>query len=289
MKITIIGLGEVGRCYAQALASNSTVKLLLCEQRIAQAAQRLADELGVQIHLGVGDWLTESDCVLSCVVGTQSLEVTRECLAHLKPGTLFADLTTAAPERKRLAGAEAAQQRVDYVDVAIMGAIAYLREKTPLLCSGAKADAFVELLLSAGATARALPASQPGDAITLKILRSVFTKGMEALAVDVLLAAERQQLRPALYEVLKDIDQAPLPAFLEMLVSTHVVHATRRLHEVEEAERQLASLGIASSVLGGVRQRFSHSSEGLALEPITEEQPSLAQALDWLGRHTPAA
>ncbi|KGE68595.1 MULTISPECIES: NAD(P)-dependent oxidoreductase [Pseudomonas] len=289
MKITIVGLGEVGRCYAQALASRTTVELLFCEQRIAPAAQRLADELGVQIHPGIGDWLVESDCVLSCVVGTQSLEVTRECLAHLKPGTLFADLTTAAPERKRLAGAEAAQQRVDYVDVAIMGAIAYLREKTPLLCSGAKADAFVELLLSAGATARALPASQAGDAITLKILRSVFTKGMEALAVDVLLAAERQQLRPALYEVLKDIDQAPLPAFLEMLVSTHVVHATRRLHEVEEAERQLASLGIASSVLGGVRQRFSHSSEGLEQEPITEEQPSLAQALDWLGRHTPAA
>jgi len=281
MKITIVGLGEVGRCYAQALASHTTVELLFCEQRVAPAAQRLADELGVQIHPGIG--------VLSCVVGTQSLEVTRECLTHLKPGTLFADLTTAAPERKRLAGAEAVQQRVDYVDVAIMGAIAYLREKTPLLCSGAKADAFVELLLSAGATARALPASQPGDAITLKILRSVFTKGMEALAVDVLLAAERQQLRPALYEVLKDIDQAPLPAFLEMLVSTHVVHATRRLHEVEEAERQLASLGIASSVLGGVRQRFSHSSEGLEQEPITEEQPSLAQALDWLGRHTPAA
>ena len=289
MKITIVGLGEVGRCYAQALASHTTVELLFCEQRVAPAAQRLADELGVQIHPGIGDWLAESDCVLSCVVGTQSLEVTRECLAYLKPGALFADLTTAAPERKRLAGAEAAQQRVDYVDVAIMGAIAYLREKTPLLCSGAEADAFVELLLAAGATARALPASQPGDAITLKILRSVFTKGMEALAVEVLLAAERQQLRPALYEVLKDIDQAPLPAFLEMLVSTHVVHATRRLHEVEEAERQLASLGIASSVLGGVRQRFSHSSEGLALEPITEEKPSLAQALDWLSRHTPTA
>ncbi|NVZ23740.1 NAD(P)-dependent oxidoreductase [Pseudomonas costantinii] len=289
MKITIIGLGEVGRCYAQALASNTTVELHFCEQRTAPAAQRLADELGVVIHPCVGDWLAESDCVLSCVVGTQSLEVTRDALAYLKPGTLFADLTTAAPEHKRIAGREAAEQHINYVDVAIMGAIAYLREKTPLLCSGAKADAFVELLLAAGANARALPASQPGDAMTLKILRSVFTKGMEALAVEVLLAAERQQLRPALYDVLADIDQAPLPTFLEMLVSTHVVHATRRLHEVEEAERQLALLGIASSVLGGVRQRFSQSSEGLAAEPLTEEKPSLAQALDWLGRHTPAA
>lgn len=289
MKITIVGLGEVGRCYAQTLANTTTVQLLFCEQRIAPAAQRLADELGVQIHTSIGPWLAESDCVLSCVVGTQSLDVTRECLAHLRPGVLFADLTTAAPERKRIAGSEAAQQQVDYVDVAIMGAIVYLRELTPLLCAGAKASALVALLNTAGARARALPDSQPGDAITLKILRSVFTKGVEALAVEVLLGAERQQLRPALYEVLADIDEAPLPAFLEMLVSTHVVHATRRLHEVEEAERQLASLGIASSVLGGVRQRFSHSSAGLALEPITEEKPSLAQALDWLGRHTPSA
>lgn len=289
MKITIVGLGEVGRCYAQALANTTTAQLLLCEQRIAPAAQTLADNIGVPIHSSIGAWLADSDCVLSCVVGTQSLEVTRECLAHLKPGALFADLTTAAPERKRIAAEQAAQQQIDYVDVAIMGAIAYLREQTPLLCAGAKADALVELLNAAGARARALPASQPGDAITLKILRSVFTKGMEALAVEVLLAAERQQLRGALYEVLADIDQAPLPAFLEMLVSTHVVHATRRLHEVEDAERQLASLGIASSVLGGVRQRFSHSSQGLAVEPISEEKPSLDQALDWLGRHTPAA
>ncbi len=289
MKITIVGLGEVGRCYANSFAKNSSVQLLFCERIATPAAEKISSDLDVAINQSIGDWIAQSDYVLSCVVGTKSLEVARECLSHLKPGAVYADLTTAAPEVKRVAGLEATEAGIGYVDVAIMGAIAYLREKTPLLCSGQQADALVKLLTSNGAEATALPASLPGDAITLKILRSVFTKGMEALAVEVLVAAERQSLRPALYEVLSDIDQAPLPAFLEMLVSTHVVHATRRMHEVEEAERQLALLGIGSNVLPGVARRFAQTSEALIVDAISEEKPSVDQALAWLGRHTAPA
>jgi len=289
LNIAIIGLGEVGRCYATALASLPGVRLHLCDTHLSPAGKELATARGLPVHADIGPWLASADWVLSCVFGSAALAVASNCHAHMKAGASYADLTTASPEDKRKAAAAASAAGLAYVDVAVMGAISLSLHRTPLLCAGASAAEFCELVNAAGGKAEAVEGGVAGDAISLKILRSVFTKGMEALAVDVLLAAERQQLRPALYEVLKDIDQAPLPAFLEMLVSTHVVHATRRLHEVEEAERQLASLGIASSVLGGVRQRFSHSSEGLALEPITEEQPSLAQALDWLGRHTPAA
>ena len=283
MKIAIIGLGEVGRCYAQGLASRSEVDLLLCEQRISESAARLGGELRLPIHESAGLWLKEADWVLSCVVGTQSLEVATQCFGYMRRGASFADFTTAAPDLKRQAAAVAATAGLGYADVAIMGAIALLGTRTPLLCAGDAAQAFSSLLSDAsGSAPRVLPGGRAGDAMSLKILRSVFTKGMEALAVEVLMAADRLALKPALYDVLQDIDQAALPQFLEMLVTTHVIHARRRMHEVEEAARQLADIGIVSDVLDGVQHRFARTADKLDRMPLRTEKPTIEDALYWL-------
>ena len=119
------------------------------------------------------------------------------------------------------------------------------------------------------------------QADSLKILRSVFTKGMEALAVEVLMAADRLALKAELYDILQDIDKASLPQFLKMLVSTHVIHARRRMHEVEEAERQLAGIGILSDVLDGVQHRFARTAEKLDRMPLRTERPTIEDALSW--------
>jgi len=283
MNIAIIGLGEVGRCYAGALAGLPGTKLLLCEQRISELAAKLADDLHLPIHESVGPWLDDADWVLSCVVGTKSLEVAEACFVSMKPGTSFADFTTASPEIKRQGASLAQKKNIAYADVAIMGAIALLGARTPLLCAGSGAESFAALVAkAAGVAPGVLPDGRAGDAMSLKILRSVFTKGMEALAVELLMAAERQGLRTALYDVLQDIDKASLPEFLEMLVTTHVIHAQRRQHEVEEAERQLAAIGIVSDVLDGVQHRFARTAEKLNRSPLPTEKPGLSDALTWL-------
>ncbi|MGT2490028.1 hypothetical protein ACU4GD_04545 [Cupriavidus basilensis] len=51
---------------------------------------------------------------------------------------------------------------------------------------------------------------------------------MEALAVELLMAAGRQGVREKLYGVLGDIDDSPLEDFINMLVRTHTIHAKRR-------------------------------------------------------------
>jgi 3-hydroxyisobutyrate dehydrogenase len=281
MKLAIIGLGEVGRCYLETLTGVPGIEVTACERRMSEAATRLVERLGIIVKPEIGPWLQEADWILSSVVGTVSLDVARQCASVIKVGANFADFTTAAPGDKRSA-ANLFEGRNGYVDVAIMGAIALLRTKTPLLCSGSAANAFVELFAKAGCAVRAIENSAAGDAMSLKILRSVFTKGMEALAVELLMAAERQGLRAQLYEVLSDVDEARLPAFLEMLVSTHVIHARRRQHEVEEAERQMAAIGIVSDVLDGVVHRFERTAEQLDSRPLPFEQPSIKEALSWL-------
>src|SRR3546814_15737435 len=80
----------------------------------------------------------------------------------------------------RAAAGVAASHGVPFADVAIMGAIALLGARTPLLCVGTAAPAVVEFAQGCGIPAQAI-AGQAGDAVQLKLLRSILTKGMESL------------------------------------------------------------------------------------------------------------
>ena len=286
MNIAIIGLGEVGRCYATALASLPGVQLHLCDTHLSPAGKELATAWGLPVHAETGPWLASADWVLSCVFGSAALAVAGSCHAHMKAGASYADLTTASPEDKRKAAAAASAAGLAYVDVAVMGAISLSLHRTPLLCAGASAPEFCKLVNAAGGKAEAVEGGVAGDAISLKILRSVFTKGMEALSVELLMAAEKQGVRDKLYGVLRDIDEAPLAGFIDMLVRTHTIHARRRTHEVVEAQKELASAGLPSLVLPGVEARFRATATALDAHPI-QDNPTIQDALGWLLSNQP--
>lgn len=281
MNIAIIGLGEVGRCYAKALATVPGTTFQFCDTRLSQAGQDLVSTFGVAVREDIGDWLADADWVISCVFGAVSLDVAGRCFDHMKLGARYADLTTASPADKRVAAVRAKGKGLDYIDVAVMGAISLAWARTPLLCAGDGAGKFAELMQRAGGNARVVEDGAAGDAISLKVLRSVFTKGMEALSVELLMAAEKQGVRDKLYGVLKDIDDSPLEDFINMLVRTHTIHARRRTHEVAEAQKELMGAGLTSLVLPGVEARFASTAAAIEADPVGEN-PTLEDALQWL-------
>jgi 3-hydroxyisobutyrate dehydrogenase len=73
-----------------------------------------------------------------------------------------------------------------------------------------------------------------------------------------------------------------LREFLGALIRTHVVHAPRRLKEIEEAERQLRAANMPVSVLPGVRDLFQRTCEQISLNPPEAGAPSLQEAYEWL-------
>lgn len=243
--------------YARAAASRFAVEIVDPAPRSPEAVA----EAGIGLHATPGDWLAGVDRVWGCVPGDLALRVFESTAPHLDAGAVYVDLTTASTPAKRAAGALAAERGLGYVDVAIMGAVAMLGVRTPLLVVGDRATETVADLESIGAVARAID-GQVGDAVQLKLLRTVITKGVEALAVDAYAYADRHGLRAGLGEVLSDI--AGLTAFLDAVVGTHELHAERRLHEVERALAQLAESDVRSAALEGVRERFAQTATGRA-------------------------
>ncbi|WP_342616371.1 NAD(P)-binding domain-containing protein [Rhodoferax sp. GW822-FHT02A01] len=281
MNIAIIGLGEVGQCYAQAL-HQAGHSLQLAAPRPSSAATQIAAGMGLSISANLADALSGSDWIFSCVTGAQALPVVQNIVRHAATGSTVCDFTTASMDTKRQAAALCAASGMRYVDVAIMGAIALGREKTPLLTAGEGAQALADALQGVGSRVTVMAGAAAGDTIALKLLRSQFTKGLEALSVEVCMAAEQQGLREALFEQLQDVDHTPLQTFVDMLVSTHVLHARRRAEEVHAVALSLQQAGLPSLVLPGVEQRFRRTADALATQPPPQSAPTAQEALHWL-------
>ncbi len=280
MKTILLGGGMVGQCYAQALQAQGHTIAAFCDHAPSDALRALASRLGAAIHAAPGPWLADAELAVSAVFGTAALDLARASFAHLQAGALYLDMTTADPQAMREAEALARRRGVRFVDVAITGAVNLSGARTPLLCAGADAGEAARLLAACGAPVQVV-GDQPGDAAELKLLRSIFTKGLEALAVECLVTAERKGLRETLFRVLSDIDQGSLRETMESMVRTHIVHAGRRRNEVVEARRQMEMAGVSAIVLAGVQQRFEHTLAQQQARPYAGQ--TTADALAWLG------
>lgn len=282
MKTCFIGFGEVGRIYAQAFSNAGITIDDVCEARFSEAGLQLVDALGATKHAEIGPWLAECDLVISAVTGTVALDVARAALPLMRQGALLADMTTAAPDQMQQAAIAAKASGQLFVDVGILGAVSIKKGATALVVAGDGAQAFAPIAEKLGAKVKLLP-GEAGDAVRLKLLRSVFTKGLEALAVETLVAAEMQNLRDEFYDIITDIDEARLQQFLEVLVRTHVVHAARRGHEVHDASAQLDRLGLPPLVTGGVEKLFNRTATHASRQGF-DEPPSIEVALSWLAK-----
>ncbi len=296
MTTAIIGGGEVGRAYAVGLVESAGESpgatgrptVALCAPRPSEAVLALADShTGIVLHRGPGPWLRDVSQIWLAVGGDVSSSVLDELLPWLPSGATVVDLTTASPDDKRGADVRATRAGVRYVDAVILGAVALTGSRTALLAAGPHAAEATAPFVRLGAPVTCLPEAAAGDAAALKLLRTILTKGLEALAVECLVAAEQQGVREQLYEAMGDVDASGFTAFLDMLVTTHVVHAERRRREVERARSQLEALGLPSSMLAAADAVYARSLELRSRsEPPRDAHRDVTVALDWLSGAT---
>ncbi|OMQ14447.1 6-phosphogluconate dehydrogenase, partial [Modestobacter sp. VKM Ac-2676] len=164
---------------------------------------------------------------------------------------VWADLNTAAPGVK-VALAEAAGAAADVVDVALMAPVPGKGLRTPMLVSGPAAQRYAKLMGGFGAQVTVQP-GPVGEAISRKLLRSVFYKGLAAAVVEALAAADAAGCG----DWLRDNISAELAGFdeqtIDRLVDGTHKHARRRADEMAAATEQLTGLGVQPRVAAAAR------------------------------------
>jgi len=224
--VAVLGLGEAGSRLAADLAAAGV------EVRGYDPAREGATDPATAV--------TGTDVVVSVNSAAAALGAATAALPALRPGAVYADLNTAAPELKRELATLVRGSGVLFADVALLGPVPARGLGTPALASGDGARAFAEAFGPLGMPVEVV-STEAGDAATMKLLRSVFMKGIAAAAIESLEGAEAAGHAEWLRHELAAVLGEPL---LERLLEGSRAHAARRTDEMEAATELLRSLGI---------------------------------------------
>ena len=251
-RLALIGFGEAGSSFADTAgwADSAAVWDLLPARRDA------AREAGLYRAGSVAEALAGVPLVLSLVTADQALSAARDCASNLSPGAIWCDMNSVAPGTKRAAAEAIEAAGGHFVDVAVLAPVNPARLAVPLLLSGQAAGRAEVLLRGAGFTNTRVVGDDVGRASTIKMVRSVMVKGLEALTAEMMLAAQAAGVAD---EVLVSLDASekalPWRQRAAYNVERMVTHGARRAEEMAESALTLRELGVEPIMTEGTVRR----------------------------------
>lgn len=266
MKLAFIGFGEAAQAMALGFKGEKSLeKLSAYDIRIddpahAAALKAKAAELDVFLAPSVAEAVAGAPVVLSMVQGSASVKVAESVAPHLSPEQIFIDLNSIGPDAKRRVAAAIADGGPGAcVEGAIMDAVRPKNHKVPILLAGPRADEAAATLNGVGMKCEAI-GDQIGQACSVKMIRSIMMKGVEALILESMSAAETagvtERILDSVNVTFEGLDWRKLTS--HYLKRTHE-HGARRVSEMKESAATLRSFGleprmslaIAETIAGG--------------------------------------
>lgn len=289
-RIALIGFGEAGRTFASAgrWACRARVHDRLTDTAAGREA-KLAEyaACGVAASDTTAEAIAGAVAVLSLVTADQALAVATRAAEAIGQGALFLDLNSVAPETKRAAARAVDGAGGRYIDVAVMSPVHPAGLASPLLVSGPYAERAAGLLTALGFSRVRVVGAEVGRASSIKMIRSVMIKGLEALSAECMLAASEAGV---LDEVVASLDAswpgADWTARADYNLDRMMVHGSRRAEEMKEVVRTLDNLGVGSDMSRGAAARQA-AVGALGLTPPPEGL--LAKIASVLNRRAKAA
>jgi 3-hydroxyisobutyrate dehydrogenase-like beta-hydroxyacid dehydrogenase len=273
-RIAFIGFGEAAAAFVggSPRARAYDLKTDAPETRAAKLADYA--RAGVTGVSSAAEAVRDADAILSLVTADQALPAAQHAAGLLRSGALWLDMNSVAPDTKHAAAQaiEAAGGR--YVDVAVLAPVHPQRRAVPLLVSGAHAEAAATQLRALGFTNVRTIAGGVGKASSIKMIRSVMVKGLEALTAEWILAPEAAGIRDEAVTALNaSWPGTDWAANADYNLERMMVHGVRRAAEMEEVVKTLDALGTGSAMTRGTveRQRaiglLGHAAPG----PLTDK------------------
>ena len=265
-KIGIIGYGEVGQAFARGLSVAKHLSIDIFDIRFnavdtSNDLRSLAKSQGLNIEKDIKALVANNDMILSAVTCQNALKVAEESSPHIKEGKIFVDMNTVTPNLKIEINQLIQKRGGIFIEVAILGTVASYGYKSPILACGKKASDFADFFNRLGFKVSFL-SEEIGKASYMKMLRSVFAKGVESLLIEMLVAAERcDMLETVMNEIVEHMDKSSFLKIAETWITTNVIHARRRAEEMDHVIETLTNLKVKPIMASATKDRLTSSSE----------------------------
>jgi len=240
MVITVFGLGEAGSLLAADLAgAGADVQ--------GYDPADVPTPTGVTRHQVPATAVKGSRLVIAATAATDAQRAIAQAWDEMRRGTIYADLSTAPPGLKMDLADTAASRGLPFADVALMAPVPDKGLATPSLASGPGAESYAGIVGPLGGRVEVI-GQGPGDAAARKLLRSVVAKGLAALVIESLEAAEAHGEADWAWEHIVELTTSADESFLRRLISGTPHHVDRRLFEMESARAFLEALGVGPTM-----------------------------------------
>lgn len=257
-KIGFIGFGEVGSTFARAMMEKGAE---VCYHDVV-----MTDAVPGAVPCSLEELAARCEILLSTVSTHVAATVAQTVAPLLTARNTYADMnSTSASMKRRIAGIIGVSA-ADFVEGAILSAVGEAGAKASILVSGKQAEAFAGQMNRLGLVNVKYFSAVIGEASQVKMLRSVFSKGVECLLLEMLLAGRRAGVAQYLWkDIVEFMTKHPFQGIAENWIKTHPGASVRRYHEMEQVLETLKELGIEPVMTGGTTEFFRRSVDcGLA-------------------------
>lgn len=253
LNVGFLGFGEAAKCITAGLLASGLPRIVAYDKLLDDAAhrphmERRAAEIGVTLLNAPVLVAEESRIIFSSVVSAAAVEAASSVAPGLTSRHIYIDANSSSPKVKREVGNIIASTGASVVDLAIMGPVPAYGHEVPALASGNGAKEASSLLNGFGMRIEYLN-DNVGDASAAKMLRSIFMKGIAALLIEMLVAAEKSSITgtiiDSIEETLSDLSPKDL---IKRLVGGTAIHAGRRAHEMADVIETLDDLQSLSAM-----------------------------------------
>ena len=261
--VALIGLGEVGRVFAEDLQRIGSTDVVAWDTAFALAdstASRNASACDVRIAASALDAVRGAELVVCAVTAAHCVAAARSAADGLSAGVWFVDLNSSSPAHKQAAAAAVEAAGGRYVEAALMSAIGAQRLAAPFLLGGPHAQEFATEATRWGLSNATAYSTEVGRAAATKLCRSVIVKGLESLLTESMLAARHygveREVLDSLPNILPPADWQQVAAYF---MSRSLQHGQRRSEEMQEAAATVADAGVTPwmSEASVLRQRWA--------------------------------
>lgn len=250
LKIGFIGYGEAAYNISAGLREEGIQGIRATDtmqddpvvgRQIHERAAKVQVEL-VPNAVELAKW---ADILFAAVPSSFTLDVCASIQSVLRPGQLYVDVSASTPSTKEKIWAAIQPTGVLFVDAAMLGSLPQKRHKVPITASGNGAAALKERMEPYGMCIT-LAGERAGAASAIKLVRSIFMKGIAALMIEMLEAAETYGVsQEVIQSVAESMDSTPFVPTMERLVKGTAIHCARRAAELKGSGQMLEEAGLS--------------------------------------------
>ncbi len=250
MKIGFIGFGEAAKAFTDTLREADPGLEVTCydilfeEEGLDGTVGQRAKEAGARAAATPAEAIADADWIIAAVTAASSLEAAQSVAGHVVQGQVYVDINSVSPGRKTETAALLSPKDVTYVDMAVMAPVHPRGHRTPVLVAGALPGHVRDTLKRLDFQLEQV-SETVGDATAIKMIRSVFVKGLEAITIEAMLAAETAGCLERIVDSLSgSFPGLGWPGFAVYELERSLRHGTRRAAEMVESGKMLDECGL---------------------------------------------